>query len=128
MNRDQFSNLIKRNWIKDDYIVSVLYFALFSGWLLSIPFQGQVLSARMTELNYVPPTVFTYLIIAAHFTGLISGGFIVRSFNAARRLTITALYICMAGTIILLIPTPFLYSPVMVITAVLAGFIISCWG
>lgn len=128
MNRNKFSILVRRNWIKDDYIVSVLYFALFSGWLLSIPFQGQVLSARMTDLNYVPPTVFTYLIIAAHFTGLISGGFLVRSFNAARRLTITALYICMAGTIILLIPTPFLYSPVMVITAVLAGFVISCWG
>lgn len=114
--------------IKDDQKVSILYFSLFSGWLLAVPFQGQVFFARMAEINIIPSNTYIDLIIMIHFLGLVLTGFFVSDFSAARRLIISSMWICLAGTFTLLLPYLEVWKTSMLISSFFTGMSIAGWG
>jgi hypothetical protein len=68
----------------DGRILSIIVFSLFFSWLLAFPFEGQVLYAISARHN-ITPHAMLFGSIAAHFLGLISSGFVVKSLKTRNR-------------------------------------------
>lgn len=107
--------------------LSILSFSLFSSWLLSFPFQGQILYA-VAELYHITIDGMVFTAIGGCFTGLFLCGFFIKTIEQAK-LTITlAIFLCIVSTI------PFLFSPSNIWTISLAigsfaaGMCIASWG
>ncbi len=113
---------------KDYRQESIIFFALFSGWLLAVPFQGQVFHARVAEFQGTMPGIYIYLILTGHFVGLISAGFIARTIHVARKMILTSLLLCLVATFSLLLPYPHFWYPAIAIVSVFAGLVIGGWG
>lgn len=113
---------------EDNRKASILFFALFSGWLLAVPFQGQVFHARVAEFQGTMPGIYIYLILTGHFVGLISAGFIARTIHVARKMILISLFLCLAATFSLLLPYPQFWHPTIAIASVFAGLVIGGWG
>lgn len=57
---------------------SIIVFSLYFSWLLALPFEGQVLYA-IANLHNIDPQGLIFFTIAAHFLGLLSCGFFVKT-------------------------------------------------
>lgn len=60
----------------------IIVFALFSGWLLSFPFQGRVYYSIM-EANNIDGKQLAILVLLAHLVGLVSSGIFTKSIKKA---------------------------------------------
>ena len=117
-----------KSMVADNRKASILFFALFSGWLLAVPFQGQVFYSRMTEFRDIMPDLFNYLILLGHFVGLVGAGFIARTIHIARKMILVSLFACLAATFTLVFPFPTLWHLAISAASVFAGLVIGGWG
>lgn len=106
---------------------SILFFSLFSAWLLSFPFLGQVLyglygkySAGLENLSLV--------IILALFIGHISAGYIVDDIRKAKKTLLAISYICIVGSLVFYLPYSSLWTFMILLLAFLGGIYVSTWG
>ncbi|HCJ56927.1 helix-turn-helix transcriptional regulator [Lutispora sp.] len=111
----------------DEKILSIVVFSLFFSWLLAFPFEGQVLYA-LTERFGIEAQSMVFGAIAAHFCGLISCGFFIKTMKTVKRVMIFSIIICIAGSI------PFFFTPsiiwhISIIScSFMTGVCIAAWG
>jgi DNA-binding CsgD family transcriptional regulator len=107
--------------------LSIIVFTLYSAWLLSFTFEGQILYAIGSKYKLdIPLMVFGS--IGANFIGLIISGSFIHTLNAAKRQMILSIISAIAGNIIFFFPPTFLWYIILIITSFLAGAFISAWG
>lgn len=107
--------------------LSVLGFSLLSAYLLSFLFEGQVLYGLLGQFdNQFPRFVLTTIL--AHFLGLATAGFFIKSTAQAKKAMIGAVTVSLVTTL------PFYFSPSLLwIIGLIAsgysmGFAIAAWG
>lgn len=108
-------------------VASVAGFSLLFAYLLSFLFEGQVLYSLIEYFNthadnYIQVAIF------AHFTGLFSCGFFVKSPKMAKQIMIAGMMVCLIATI------PFFFLPTLlwmiglVVAGYASGCAVSAWG
>ncbi len=107
--------------------LSVIVLALFSSWLLSFAFEGQVLYA-LSQRYGSEPLALVFESIAAHFAGLVLSGFIVKSIKAAKKLMFFTIAFCFVASSVFFYAPSFLWSVALVLCAFLAGACVAAWG
>ena len=112
---------------KNKEIMPILFFSLFSAWLLSIPFYGQLL-ACLYEKNNVVLKNASLISIIPHYLGLLFSGYIVDSLQKAKKFMIYITIVCIVGTLVFFLPYNLLWNISLVIISFLAGIYISSWG
>lgn len=118
---------MKTLYIQSKHNLTVIIFSLFFAWILSFPFEGQVVYsiADKYALN-ADTTVFTA--ISAHFLGLFSGGFIVKNSAAARKLMLWVSAICLVGSVVFFFPVPGIMRVLIGVLSYAAGLFVASWG
>ena len=107
--------------------LTVVVFSLFFSWLLSVPFEGQVLYA-IADLRGVSAGAYVFGAMAAHFAGLIACGFFVKNMRVAKKLILGSIAFCVAATCVLFLPPSFLWSAALFSAAFLVGACVAAWG
>lgn len=113
--------------LEDNNTSFVLFFSLFSAWLLSFPFLGQVLYC-LYDKNSIDLSDITLFIITSFFIGLISAGYIIEDIIKARRTIISITYICIFGSLVFFLPHSSLWSIMIIVLSFIGGIYISTWG
>ena len=85
-------------------LFSVAGFSLLFAYILSFLFEGQVLYSLL-ELREVGPSGYILAAIIAHFAGLFSCGYLVRSPKAAKCTLLGGMGVCLLMTV------PFFFAP-----------------
>lgn len=105
----------------------MIIFALFFAWLLAFPFEGQILYALCDHCQ-IEPHRLVFGAVAATFGGLFSGGFVIKSMKAAKRLILAAIVFCSLGSGVFLFPPSGLWPAAIVSCSFLAGGSVAAWG
>jgi len=111
----------------DSRRLSVIVLALFSAWLLAVPFEGRVLSGLL-DYYRISPQPYILGAMAAHCGGLFLCGFFVKNIRTAKRLMLISVLICIASSIVFFFPLPFLLGTALIISSFLAGCFVAAWG
>ncbi len=124
----QDSNNVMTSFLAKGRRLPTLCFALFFGWLLSLPFEGGVLSSLLSQYPQSDESMITTVAIIAHFSGLFSCGFFFKKRTQAKSLLTVSGLICIACSVVLAFP----YSPLWVLSvglmSLLAGFCVASWS
>lgn len=86
--------------------ISVIGFSFLFAYLLSFVFEGQVLYG-LTEYYQVSSSGFIFAAIIAHFIGLFSCGFFVKTSQAAKNAMLYSIAVSLAGSIPFFLGTAF---------------------
>ncbi len=111
----------------DERKLSVIFFSLFSSWLLAFPFEGQILYS-ITDYYCVSAYRYVFIVIAAIFTGLFSGGFIARNRKTAKNLILITIIVSMIASGVFFFPPSYLWIAALLPAAFFAGCCIAAWG
>lgn len=111
----------------DQRKLSIISFSLFSAWLLSFPFEGQVLYALVKKTN-IDEAALVLTAICLHFVGLIITGFCVKRQDAAKVTMIASSVACLAGSLVFFLPYSSLWYIAIAAMALFAGLFIASWG
>jgi DNA-binding CsgD family transcriptional regulator len=115
------------NDISKGRILSVAGFSLLSAYILSFLFEGQVLYSLL-DLRKAEASGYILATIIAHFAGLLSCGFIVKSPKAAKYTMIRSMGVCLISTL------PFFFAPSLLwhVGLIAGGYVSGCtvaaWG
>jgi len=107
--------------------LSVLFFSLFSAWMLSFVFEGQILFA-LTGENGVDPAVMVFGGIAALMAGALACGFWIRTMRAAKRLFLFSFLFFIAVSASFLFPPSVFWNIGIIAGSFLAGSCVAAWG
>lgn len=106
---------------------SVLAFSFLFAYLLSFVFEGQVLYS-LTDYFQVASTSFIFAAIVAHFVGLFSCGFFVRSVQRAKKVMLSVIGICFVLTIPFFFEAANLWVGALLGCALVSGWAVAAWG
>src|SRR5665648_310459 len=106
---------------------SILFFSLFSAWLLSFPFFGYVLYGLYGKYS-VGLENLSLIIIAALFIGHISAGYIIDDSRKAKKALVAIGYLCIVGSLVFYLPYSPLWSFIIIVLAFVGGVYVSIWG
>lgn len=107
--------------------LSIIVFSLFFSWLLAFPFEGQVLYA-VTGYYGIDSTAISFGSIAAHFIGLSTCGFYIKSISTANRLMIFSIFVSILSTSVFFFQPSVLWYISIYISALLSGACVAGWG
>ncbi len=107
---------------------AVICFSLFSGWMLSIPFEGKSLYLLAAEYGVSNIGQIMHMSVLSHLTGLVLCGFVVKTALEARRMLRVLIPVCMAGTLLLLSGSSSVWFLAIPVIALSAGIVIASWG
>ena len=108
-------------------MLSVIVFSLYSSWVLTIPFEGQVLNALLDSYGQSPGSMILAAVIA-HLFGLSLCGFFIRTKRAAKKLFLGAIGYCLLATVILLFPPSVLWMVAIVGGGLLSGGFVAAYA
>ena len=108
-------------------ILSIICFCLFSGWLLSVVFEGQIMYVLVSNTQLQKTSLINILILL-HSIGLFSCGFFVKKQIAAKMTMIAASIVCISGSLIFFLPFSILWYIAFFSISLFAGFFIASWG
>ncbi len=107
--------------------LSVVVHSLFSAWMLSFLFEGQMLQELWRASGLSPDrTVFGG--VAAIFVGLLACGFLIRTTGSARRLLLLAYPFFIAASAVFFFPPSVIWGPIIVACSLVAGGCVAAWG
>lgn len=107
--------------------LSIISFCLFSAWLLSFLFEGQVLYS-LIESSKIEGIALVKTATICIFFGLVSSGLFIKNQAAAKKTMIISIVICILGSFIFYFTSSLLWYAGIVFTACFAGFFLSSWG
>jgi len=113
--------------IRNHRVMSVAAFSCLFAYLLSFVFEGQVLYSTIDAFGTQTNT-FILAAIVAHFVGLFSCGFFIKTPNKAKSTMVIGMVICLIATV------PFFFAPstLWLVGLVVAGYAGGCavaaWG
>lgn len=108
--------------------IPTICFALFFGWLLSLPFEGSVFLALAGQYPEVDPHSIVVWAMEAHFIGLLSCGFLFPKHEYTKRLFLICGAVCAAGSTVFFFPPSVLWPISIAIMALAAGFVVASWS
>ena len=106
---------------------TIIGFSLFFGWLLAVPFEGQVFY-QLLALYSAEGTINSTWAIAAHFFGLFIAGFFIKKQIAAKMTMITAAVVCISGSLIFFLPFSILWYIALITISFFSGLFVASWG
>ena len=112
---------------QNDHNLTVIIFSLFFAWILSFPFEGQVIYSIAAQYALDADTM-VFAAISAHLIGLFSGGFIVKDSAAARKLMLWVSAICFVGSVAFFFPVSEIMPVLIGALSYAAGLFVSSWG
>ncbi len=113
--------------VVNDRILSIAGFSLLFAYLLSFLFEGQVLYC-MLAYHDVHDSAYILTAIVAHFAGLFSCGYLVKSPMAAKYTMLGSMLVCLIAT------TPFFFTPSvlwaagLIVSGYTGGCAVASWG
>ena len=113
--------------IRDQRGLSIICFSLFSAWMLSFPFEGQILYALLKKAD-INQSALVLTAVCLNFVGLFIAGFLVRRQDAARVTMIASLVVCLAGSLIFFLPLSALSYMAIAAVALFSGLFVASWG
>ncbi|SMB87816.1 regulatory protein, luxR family [Desulfonispora thiosulfatigenes DSM 11270] len=118
--------IIEKNRV-DQRNFSIIIFSLFFGWLLSVPFEGQVLYTLISDAQIEGKTHNT-IAVFAHFIGLFITGFLVKRQILAKVIMIVSTIICIIGSLIFFLPFSMLWYVSLFFISFFSGLFVASWG
>ena len=115
-----FINLNERN-------MSVLVHSLFSSWMLSFIFEGQIFQYLAKEYNF-PADSLIIGSSAAMFSGLLLGGFFIKTKMHTKRLFLYSYPFFIALSLIFFFPPSALWSMGIILGSFISGCCVASWG
>ena len=106
---------------------AILFYSLFSAWLLTLPFEGQILSCLYSHYSMDLKNL-SFLIIGVLIIGHIAGGYLVDDIKKARKALKFITYIVIFGSLVFFLPPSSLWTILILILSFLGGIYISTWG
>ncbi len=111
----------------DERMLSVITHSLFSAWMLSFLFEGQIFYSLADAYNFYPSsTVFSG--IAALFAGLLFCGLFIKTKKAMRRLFLASHLFFIAVSAFFFFPPSLLWQPGIIAASFLAGACVAGWA
>ena len=101
--------------------------AFFFGWILVIPFEGQIFRGLM-ELQGKTNSAFMAAIIGVHLLGLLLSGVMIRSVPRAWQVMITATLICLMFNGSILMAGRLVWAWAFLAVAFFSGTFVAAWG
>ncbi len=117
----------KGYFVMDERILSVIVLALFSSWMLSLPFQGQIL-LEIAEMFDIDPQQMTLGAVAATVAGLVFWGFLIKTKKMAKRLMLISIAICIIISAVFFYPPSSLWAVALAVSAFLSSAFVAGWG
>ncbi len=111
----------------NDRILSITGFSLLFAYLLSFLFEGQVLYS-MLAYHDVPDSAYILAAIVAHFAGLFSCGYLVKSPIAAKYMMLGSMGVCLIATIPFFFAPSVLWAAGLVVSGYAGGCAVASWG
>lgn len=102
-------------------------YSLFSAWLLSFLFEGQVLRSLIEGTNIDGAVIITMVEFVV-FIGLFTGGFFVKEPVAAKKKMIISAIVCIAASLVFYFPSSAAWYAAIMIAAYFSSFFIVSWG
>ena len=112
---------------KNPRILSILAFSFSFAYLLSFLFEGQLL---YDLINRPGIQTSTYIIapIIAHFLGLFSSGFLMKSHWKAKNIMLSGVLVCLISAIVFYFPPSFFWIIGLIIAGYASGCALGAWG
>jgi len=107
--------------------LSIIGFSFLFAYILSFPFEGQVLYSLL-DLHGVNTSGYILAAIIAHFAGLFTCGLFVRSQKTAKSIMLGGMGICLASAV------PFFFAPSalwmggLIVSGYCSGCAVASWG
>ncbi len=108
-------------------ILSITGFSLLFAYLLSFLFEGQVLYS-MLYYHDVHDSAYILAAIVAHFAGLFSCGYLVKSPIAAKYAMLSSMGVCLIATVPFFFTPSTLWKMGLVVSGYTGGCAVASWG
>lgn len=112
---------------KNARILSILSFSFSFTYLLSFLFEGQVLYGFINELE-VPTSMYILAPIVAHFIGLFSAGFLIRSHWKAKYIMLSGILACLISSGPFFFPPSVFWLVGLILASYASGLSLAAWG
>ncbi len=107
--------------------LSIIIFTLFSTWLISFPYEGEILYALIKQVQFNSNLMILGAIIF-HVAGLFLCGFYIKTLKSAKSIMMFSAVICILGSsIFFFAPSMFWYIALFIISY-FAGNWMAAWG
>jgi DNA-binding CsgD family transcriptional regulator len=118
---------MKQLQIVNNRILSIMGFSLLFAYLLSFLFEGQVLYSILAYHN-VQESTYILAAIVAHFLGLFSCGYFVKSPIAAKNTMLGFMGVCLIATLpFYFVPSGF-WAAGLIVSGYAGGWAVASWG
>ena len=107
--------------------LSIIVLVLFSSWMLSLPFQGQIF-LEIAEMFGINPQQMTLAAVAATVAGLLFWGFLIKSKKIAKRLMLISMAVCIIGSAVFFYPPSPLWAIALALSAFSSSAFVAGWG
>jgi hypothetical protein len=111
----------------DERRLSVIFYSLFSGWMLAFLFEGRILYGLAADYGISPGGMVFYG-IAALFAGALSCGFWIKTQQAAKRLFLGAYLFFIAVSFVFFFPPSALWTLGVAAGSFFSGACVAAWG
>lgn len=119
-------NFQNKFWVNERNL-SVIIFTLFSTWLISFPYEGEILYALIKQVQFNSSLMILGAIIF-HVAGLFLCGFYIKTIKSAKSIMIFSAAVCIIGSsIFFFAPSMFWYAALFIISY-FAGNWMAAWG
>ena len=106
---------------------AVLVFSLFSSWMLSFIFEGQIFQCIAKEYNFPADSIIIGS-SAAMFSGLLLSGFFIKTKMHTKRLFLYSYPLFIAISIIFFFPPSALWNMGIILGSFISGCCVASWG
>lgn len=113
--------------IVNERILTVIVFSLFCAWLISFPYEGQILYA-LTARWIIDPYSMVLGAIVMQIVGLFSCGFFIKNIQGAKKLMLFDTMVCIAGSCLFFFTPSAIWTIALFIISFFAGTWIGAWG
>lgn len=121
------SNGMKQLKAINNGILSIIGFSLLFAYLLSFLFEGQVLYSMLAYRD-VRDSVYILAAIIAHFAGLFSWGYFVKSSIAAKYTMLGGMGVCLIATVPFFFAPSALWATGLIVSGYAGGCAVASWG
>lgn len=107
--------------------LSVIFYSLFSAWMLSFIFEGTILYS-LADAYKIDPAGMVFCGVAAIFAGLLLCGLFIKTMKAAKRLFLCAYLFFIAVSVIFFFPPSVFWMVGIIVSSFLTGGCVAAWA
>ncbi len=107
--------------------LSIAGFSVLFAYLLSFLFEGQVLYSLLAHYG-VQDSAYILAAIVAHFAGLFSCGYLVKSPSAAKYMMLSSMGVCFIATVPFFFAPSLLWAAGLIVSGYAGGCAVASWG